>query len=761
MLRLRQGMGRVWCGLTLLLLMGLAGALAARADTCSYTYHCGSSGCAELMGGWSGTRSQSGVTKAQCEDARQKAIPYGSEPCTCTDGGAGGSTTPNGMVPAATGNLQQDLVSLGANAMIMNIKNPYVGIFMQNATNSFLQSLFNNQAEAQRQRQIMEQQLLAQQREQERQRRIAEQQRVDAMFARLNRELKLEGVPFGLSLKGMTTDTDLQLKSMNSTDPGALKLKLSDSTATSYGLKGLPGIYVGGPAGSSGEADAAVTGNPNLTSGPGTGTTGPGIPGLPGIYLDNVQPSQAPQLAQAAEKLSGPERDVAQDAALQAAQQNPALTGASQEPAVQDFRQSVQDYNQAAAGSKVAQQQVSEAQARVDADHSVLEMARGKMDTATATQAQQAAFSQMVQAAKTDEEAVVAAQRIFDNANATLAVSRTQAATRLAKFASVSGSSSSTVDLSHAQSTAPMNLKPGAVKPIPFPTSPTLAVPVRAAHPAPLVAALPAQDLPSCIAGAAGRPASPGAPLPTPEQLRGQVENAQKAIRQLVENHEKEDALREDADEQVADAVHDAKKQAFDLTMDYVLHKAQAASRLGAWKAGGEVEELEKLAAAEKDTARLARLHTQMEQAATRQENFKQAMEVLEKAKQKVEEGERLRDYDEWANKDPKELEQAEGYLEGVKQLVQAALAEQKVRAALRYTPYVDNIVKWGGSLIDTSYDLLAEYYSAKQLDQLNSNSAQYLKGLGALNQRVKVSVAQLNCYQASPGNYVASERVK
>jgi len=367
---------------------------------------------------------------------------------------------------------------MGANAMIMNIKNPYVGVFMQHATNSFLVSLFSNsQADTDRQRQmneqrqIMEQQLLEHQRDQERQRRIAEQQRLDAMFARLNRELKLEGMPFNLTLKAMNTKTDLELKSMNSGGPDDLKLKISNANSTSYGLKGLPGIYVGGPAGSDGsatnqlsaEGDPATvpSANPNLVSGPGSGTTGPGITGLPGIYLDGVQPSQAPQLAQAAEKMSGPEREVAEDAALQAAQKNPAEMNSSQDPHVQAFQQTVQGYDEAAVEVKKAQQQLNNEQASVDADHAVLDMARSKLESVTATEAQQQAYSQMIQAAKTDEDAAAAGQQVFDNANATLSISRAKAASALSALATPSSAATnkSVVDLSRATNLQPSLLR--------------------------------------------------------------------------------------------------------------------------------------------------------------------------------------------------------------------------------------------------------------------------------------------------------------
>ena len=84
--------------------------------------------------------------------------------------------------------------------------------------------------------------------------------------------------------------------------------------------------------------------------------------------------------------------------------------------------------------------------------------------------------------------------------------------------------------------------------------------------------------------------------------------------------------------------------------------------------------------------------------------------------------------------------------------MVQAALAENHVKAALQYTPYVNDAIKWGSSLIDTGYDLTAEYLSSRQLDQLNRNSDQYLQAVKVLNNRIKVTVAQLNCYKMDGG---------
>ena len=64
--------------LILLCAFVVSGVLLVRADTCSYTFQCSGSQCAAVMGGWSGTRSSSGVTREQCESARKMAPSIGA-----------------------------------------------------------------------------------------------------------------------------------------------------------------------------------------------------------------------------------------------------------------------------------------------------------------------------------------------------------------------------------------------------------------------------------------------------------------------------------------------------------------------------------------------------------------------------------------------------------------------------------------------------------------------------------------------------------
>ena len=721
-------------------------AVSLRADTCSYTYRCTGWQCAQTMGGMSGTRSQSGVTRAQCESARQSAP--NSSACTCTSDSS--AVAPGTDIPVATGNLTQDLVSLGANAMIMNIKNPYVGVFMQHATNSFLVSLFANSAsdtERQRQimaqRQLMEQQLRQRQQELERQRRIAEQQRMDAMFARLQRQLKLEGVAFGLTLKAMNTSTDLELKSMsmNSGGPDGLKLKMSPATPTSYGLKGLPGIYVGGPAGSD-AADGAANGttnggavpsaNPNLASGPGTGTTGPGISGLPGIYLDGVQPNQAPQLAQAAEKLSGPERDMAQDTALQAAQKNSQIT-TSQDPQAQTFQKAVQDYDHAAADAKTAQEQLNNQQASVEADHAVLDMARSKLDSATATEAQQQAFSQMVQAAKTDEDAAAAGQRIFDNAQATLSLSRTKAAGALAALApSPAANDASVVDLSHATHSQPNLLRT---------SSPRAPVPVDAQAPA--LARTPVNV--------------PATPLKqTAPQLCTQLAQTQDALRRLMRTQEIQSQNREEWEKEIDDDSDDALKRGLDMVRDIAGDKLTDRLQKLIKGQDKEIESLY-LEISNKKGSEVGDLQKKFEQLDLNKTRLKDALRRLEIDKQHLSELADERDFFEWTHKKPDDLK---GAMEGVQQLADMLLRDPAVQHALRLTPESSSFIKSVGSLMASGYDIYADYLGAQQIKQLNQNSEQFLQAVKVLNRRIQTTVTQLNVYKnQTPEGYNCSAR--
>ena len=749
-----------------------AGALLVHADTCSYTYQCSGPQCASVMGGWSGTRSSSGVTKEQCESARKMAP--STSPCSCTsDNGA--STSTGGAVISNTGNFKQDMLTNSVNLMIVsNTKNPIVSNFMQGAATSFISSMFANAAQAQQQQQLMNQEILRRQQEQEEQRRIAEQQRKDAMFARLNQALKLEGVPFDLWLKPMNTGADLQLKSMNSSGPGDLKLKMGDHGG--YGIPGLPGIYVGGPTG----GQTAASGSPaeseskgyGIEGLPGMHVGGPsggqaadaansgGMPGLPGIYLNGVQPSQAPALAQAAQTLNGPERTLAQDTALQAAQQNPALTEASQDPKIENFQQANQVYQQALQANASAGRDYLTAQEHVESDKSAIEVAQSKISEVTPTPAQQQAFNQMLAAAKTDEDAAMIARQGFDSTEIHLSASRDQAAAALAETAPVQASisappqSSSTVDLRRAaQPVTPALLQASS------PAGGPLPVLAAASHPA--APSTPAFDLDACLANAS-HSMLPTA-RPTVAQLRAQLEIAKESLTKLLQTHLRENEDREEWAKDMKKGGLDIGFQAFDLTAKMVLGRYIAQTGEEFMQASKNMRRLQGALASETNVGTQATLEAEIGVYIQQRSQAGQALELLKQAKAGVEQGGTARDFRGWVTDNGETIEKGNPIeksksgdlapaMEGVKQVVKITLAQKSVQETLENlanaTPFVDRVVTAGNALIDTGYDLTVEYLGFQQLQKADQNSELFYRAAAPLQQKIQVTAGQLKCYQ-------------
>jgi hypothetical protein len=711
----------------------LACGCAVWGQTCSYTYTCGSSGCAELMGGWSGARSQSGVTFDQCEAARKAAIPGGSSVCTCTSGGstAASSGNPNGSTPMAQGhNLQQTMVSYGANMMISNIQNSTSRAFMNGFTNTFLQNVFDNQAEAQRQQQIIQQQIEARRRQEAEQRRIAEQQRLDAMFARLKGELKLEGLPFDLTPKPVSVDTNLELKPMNASGPESLSVKLSNSTPTSYGLKGLPGVYVGGPGGSSDSASSAnnsgqsnsqpIT-NPNLVSGPGTGETGPGITGLPGIYLDRIQPDQAPQVAEAAAHLTGADQVLAQDAALQAAQQNPTLTGTTDDPNVQAFQQDAQQYSAAVAQEKTAEQQWKDAQSRAEGDHEALAVAHTKLDAATLTSSQQEAMNKMLSEAKSDEAAAEAARKIFEGTQAHVALTRTQAAGTLATLAR-SSTGPSVVDLSHSTHSTPDLLRTSSPNPG---TAPERAI----------------------IASARQNPAMAPAPAPRSSipELCSRLAGTQDALRRLMETQKMQYENREDWEKTVDAASDDALTRGLDMTREVMGGAFQDKLKSLIKKDDADIEKLYREISSEKDPLKVGAMQKHWQDLDVKKANLQDALQRSERYYKHLDELAGERDLHGWIKEGNSDLP---GFMDGVRQLADHLLADDAVKQALHLSPDGDDYIKYSASIIDSGYDIYSEWLAAKQIEQMNQNADQYLRAVAQLQSRIRKTVTQLNQYK-------------
>jgi len=776
-----------------------AGVLLVRADTCSYTYQCSGWQCAQAMGGWSGTRSSSGVTRDQCESARRMAP--SSSPCTCTSDGSATSTSTGGAMISNTGNFKQDLLTNSVNLMIVSkTTNPMVSSFMQGAATGFISSMFANNAEAQRQQQAMNEAIIRRQQEQqaeaERQ-RILQQQRIDAMFARLNQTLKLEGLPFALSLKPMNTGQDLALKGMNSASPDDLKLKMGNHEG--YGIQGLPGIYVGGPAGSQTAAGANSADNQNAgteskaygiqglpgtyVGGPAGGQTGDAaantaaMPGLPGIYLNGVEPSQAPNLAQAAQTLNGPERTLAQDAALQAAQQNPALTTPSQDPRVGNFQQANQDYQQALQANASAGRDYQTAQAHVEADKSAIDVAQGQLRAITPSVEQQQAFNQMLAAAKTDEDAAMIARQGFDSTQIHLSASRDHAAAALAQMgsqqvsnsASSSSQSSSVVDLTHASQhvTAPLlRTASNAGSPPPVPAPAAIALPVSHPLSHETEAIAPPIDINACLAHATNSLVPPES-RPTVEQLHAQLDIAKESLAKLLETHLRENEDREKWAKDMKKGGLDIGYQAFDLTAKMVLGRYLAQSTEEFMQASQNMRRLQGTLATETTLANQAAIEADIAVSIQQRAQAGKAMQLLKQVKEGVDQGATARDFLGWLTNNGEPIKNSNPIetskngdpvpaLDGIKQIVKITLSQKSVQDTLqnlasvdsKVDPFVDRVLTAGNTLIDTGYDLTVEYLGFYQLKKADENSELFYRAAKPLQQKIQATAGQLKCYQ-------------
>jgi len=704
----------------------------------------------------------------------------------CGKGGAGG-TQPN----VSTGSTVGDVLNLGANMWIVqNIKNPYTAVFAQNFTQGFLTSLFKNDTpEARRQAQLAADAIRQRQMEQAERARLAEQQRQDALFARLNSQLKLSGNSYQLALKTAGPPADLSLKLSDSTGASGLQLKLGNDSG--YGIQGLPGIYVGGPANAAAATSAENSNGLKLKIGdspaPAEPPTAPGngIPGLPGIYLNNVAPSQSAQLADAATTLSGNERNLAQDTALQSAQKNPELTAPSDDPFVQDFQSQAKAYNAALQSRQEALQKASEAQGHVQADQTVVDYARGQLDPAKATPQQQEAFQKMMGAAASDEEAAVAARQIFENADARLSIVRENSGNALASLAQ------------------PRPVAPSGPVPATSPGAPAgpakiassgaaSAVPVieSAARPAILATPAPggapyAESIEACVARFSGKEPS-ARPTPTLEELEKQLESERIAFERIAETARKSNELRNDWLKDMRKAAQDVGINAldrgveglFDSTKEGLqeaeveLHSEILATKDEAIKLRHSMQETRQaMEAAKSDPARLAALNAQWEDLSKngitpllqKRKALEARWESYFKWNRRVSSFNSARDFGAWITDMEFPCDLAKGELscknfwennpiaksrkgdpnaglDGLKQVL-------KFGAAL--TPYGET---WDAvsTFIDLSYDMTTEYLGYRQLRQLKANEARFEGAKAMLSERIDRTNAEISCYQRS-----------
>jgi hypothetical protein len=751
------------------------------------------------MGGSSGTRSETGpnVTRERCEEARMHTIPTASTPCVCS---SNGSPAAAGAATTTTGSLAGDALNLGANIWIaQNIKNPYTAKFAQSFSQSFLTSFFSSYNEAQRQRQLMNEALLKQQQEAAAKARLAEKQRSDALFARLNSELKISGSSANLALKtGGGNSGELPLKLGDTSDGGQkLKLKLGDNSAQGAGINGLPGIYVGGPA-NAGNANPDTDGL-KLKVGDGSATAsataagptppappgGMGIPGLPGIYLNDVPPERAADLANAATNLSGPERQVAEDAALAAAQKNPTLTGPSNDLFVVDYQNEAKTYAEAVQAQQEALQKATEAEGHAQASRSVIEYLGKQVDPAVQTEAQKQAFQQIILSADSDEALAVEARRTFEQTDIRLSIARRDAADSLAVLAAPANTSKG-VDTGKAASPAStnptavtVNSASGATA-LPVVNPNHMTVPVLATKPS---LGHPLTETPeACVARFTGKGEAKG--VPTLEDLQKQLEANITAMERLAKAQEGERSLQEDWSKTLHDARLDIRNNGTDKLVDGLLGVAKTSLEVDK-KAYHEalkesMQESQQLHWEHQATAgfgapnaiveaKIADYSKRALVLAEQRKTIKGRLEVVEAIQSWFERHKNRRDFYLWATDNAVmpckfATDGKIDCLEGVQKLITGdtvdrldqlklvmKIAVKLAEPAAKFTPYGELAVTTfdlGNMGIDLLYDGFAVYFSKERLQQVRQNDTQLARAREVLGARMDRLTAEIGCYE-------------
>jgi hypothetical protein len=303
-----------------------------------------------------------------------------------------------------------------------------------------------------------------------------------------------------------------------------------------------------------------------------------GIPGLPGLNLNNVQPEQAAQVANAATRMSGPERDLAEDAALQAAKKNPELTSPSEDPFVQDYQKLAKDYDGAAQENQAALHSASEAQGHVQADQTALAFAKQQLDNNTPSDQMKQAYAQMEAAAGSDEQAAVQARQMFEGTQIQLSVVRDKAAGALAGLApppvNLNGSSPNSGAEPSSASTA-IAAVTGPKPTLPVSSSSTLPLLSPTAKPQlPATLVVPAEKpkaetLDACLARTANKTA--GSAVPTFEELQKQLEQNILAMERLDKSADTSKELNEEWSKELRDAHLDIFNNGTDALLDGLL----------------------------------------------------------------------------------------------------------------------------------------------------------------------------------------------
>lgn len=406
-----------------------------------------------------------------------------------------------------------------------------------------------------------------------------------------------------------------------------------------------------------------------------------------------------------------------EDTALHAALHNPDLTSETQDPQVQSFQKADLNYEQALHTDTQASQDYAGAQAQVTADQSAIATAKAQLAGLQPTVEQQAALTNMLNVAKTDEAASETARQIFENADVHLSMARTQATGILAS-------------LPQSPNAPPIHLSRNATP-----------VPLRLPTPGGYYASAPGRPLPVTPAAPVTAPPSPAPPTATPAQLCAQLAGAQNALRRLMETQTMHNKDLAEWGQSVDEASDDAWGRGLDMARDFMGKGMNAYLKGKIDESDADIQALYLRVSNEKNPSNMA--DTQKEWEAMEQHKL-YLQEALERAKKDQKQLDVLaeeRDFHDWTKDNNGDLN---GNLEGVRQIVDNLIGDEDIQKKLGISEASDAI-KYGESIVDSGYDILSEVLAAQRIKQLNRNAEQFLQAQRALQHRIETTVTQLN----------------
>jgi hypothetical protein len=539
-------------------------------------------------------------------------------------------------------------------------------------------------------------------------------------------------------------------------------------------------------------AVSASAGTPTVALNAGSGAGEPGvramgIPGLPGINLNDVEPAHAAQLADQATSLSGPDRSMVEDVALEAAQKNPELTAPSDDPFVTNFQKETESYDAAMKRQQVALQKVHEAEGRVQGATAAITYAGQLAQSPNATDAQKQAFQQMQAAATTDEGAAAAARQIFEQTDVHLSIVRERAADSLAVLAppavKVSAPPNNVPPYSGAPTmtgvrgtAAPVGNSPAVVNLNPSAKAAMLGTPSKGGKPY-------VMSVSECVASY-----SPTGAVPTLEELQKNLESAMNAMEQIAKSQENANGSREDWAKVVSDAHTDIFNNGSDTLLGGLLnvttsslekykeslHEGLEASMAESKQLRAEYKAIsnnpaEKALWESKKSEFLSRAQIQLENNAI----LGDALAGVETVKGWSEKFQTGRDFYLWLTdtemlpckfgNDGKincdDLKKNSGitkFKEGdlnarldlLKQVMKFGVHYSPAIKALSHASLIGDTWDIASMTIDLSYDATAIYLSKERLKRVKQEDAQLARAREVLGARLERLNAEIGCYQ-------------